>query len=88
MADLEEIEDFIREKVERNKWTHVRLSRHLQELYPGMRGFSIRSLERFCSNKGIHKTSRLSAGQIDEVVGEAVAKVRLHVTMYMMYTLN
>ena len=75
MATLEELEDLIREKVETERWTHRRLSAYLQHMYCGQRGFSVRSLERFCSAKGIHKTSRLSAQEVDTAVSDSIAKV-------------
>ena len=75
MASLEELEDFIREKIETERWTHRRLSAYLQQVYCGGRGFSVRSLQRFCSAKGIHKTSRLSAQEIDTAVSDSIAKV-------------
>ena len=77
MAALEGLEDFIREKIEKEHWTHKELSAHLQHAYPGQRGTSVRSLERFCSVKGIHKTARLSTQHLDEVVSDAIAKVRI-----------
>ena len=75
MASLEVLEALIREKVESEKWSHRRLSTYLQQLYPGERGFSVRSLERFCSAKGIHKTSRLSEPEIDTAVSDNITKV-------------
>ena len=39
------------------------------------RGYSIRSIERFCQEKGIHKTCRLSEEDVEEAVIEAVSKV-------------
>lgn len=66
MAALEGCEDYIREKVEQDRMTPVQLCAHMRELYPGVRGFSVRSLERFCSSKGIRKTSRPSDHQLDE----------------------
>lgn len=44
-------------------------------LYPRTKGFSVRSLVRFCGIKSIQKTSRLSAREVDIVVSGAVAKV-------------
>ena len=75
MATLEGLEDFIREKVEKERWTHTQLSIHLQQAYPGQRGFSVRSLERFCGAAGIHKTARLSEHELDKAVADAIAKV-------------
>ena len=75
MAALEGLKDFIREKLEKERWTHAQLSTYLQQTYPGQRGFSIRSLERFVSENGIHKTSRLSDEDLDGAVDGAIAMV-------------
>lgn len=53
MSHLEQMEDLVREKVEEEKMTHAKLSAFLRDLYPGESGFSVRSLERFCSLKGL-----------------------------------
>jgi len=52
MATLEGLVDFISEKVEKEHWMHAKISAHLQQAYPGERGFSVRSPERFCIAKG------------------------------------
>ena len=57
MAALESLEDYVREKIEKEGMTHSQLSVRLCELYLGVRGLSIRSLERFCASKSIRKTS-------------------------------
>ncbi len=85
MAALEGLEDYIREKIEKERWTHSQLSAHLLHIYPGLRGTSIRSLERFCSAKGIHKTARLSTQQLDQAVADAVAKVSCYMCMCLFY---
>ena len=36
----------------------------------------IRSIERFCEEKGIHKTSRLSQAEVQHAVAASVAKVK------------
>ena len=77
MAKLLQFEDFIREKVEKEHWTHVKLSAFFHAQYPGDRGFSARTLERFCREKDIHKTSRLTNADLDECVSQAIAKVLL-----------
>ncbi len=56
MSVLEGLEDFVRDKVEKERWTHKQISAFLEGIHPGQRGFSVRSVERFCSYKGIHKT--------------------------------
>ncbi len=75
MSALEGFEDYIREKVEKDRMTHAQLCDHLKGLYPGERGFSIRSLERFYSRKGMAKTTKPSDHQLDEGVAGAIAQV-------------
>ena len=76
MAELDSLEDFVREKIEKECFTYLKLSRELQQRYPGRRGLSVRSIERFCSRKGIKRMSFIKDQDLDEVVSEAVAKVR------------
>ena len=78
--NLDDMEDFIREKVMKDKWTHRELSDHLKQTYPSQKGFSIRSLERFCSSKDIHKTARIKENDLDIVVEDAIDKVRAATT--------
>ena len=75
MAALEELEDFVREKVEMEKWSYPKLSAYLQQCNPGTRGFSVRSLERFCAARDIHRTPRMCSQDVDTVVSAAIAKV-------------
>ena len=49
---LDDYEDFVREKVEQEHMTHGQISEQLCSRYPGMMGFSICSIERFCQEKG------------------------------------
>ena len=53
--------------------THGQLS--LQQLYPGKRGYSIRSLEQFCGENNIHRTARPSSQQLDLAVSRAIEQV-------------
>ncbi len=75
MAALDDSEDFVRQKIEEG-WSHSKLSTILKELNQVSKGFSVRSVQRFCTEKNIHKTSRLAAQEVDKVVSDAVAKVR------------
>lgn len=78
MATLEEFEDFVREKVVIERCTHKQVSDELQQSFPGEKGFSLRSVERFCSKKGISKTSDIDDQDLDEVVASAVLQVKRH----------
>ena len=72
---LDVFEDYIRHKVEVERISHLQLSSDLKARYPGSRGFSVRTIERFCADKGIHKSSRLSSSELEQVVSASVAKV-------------
>ena len=78
MATLEEIsgiEGFIRRRVELERKTHEQISEAVQQLYPGTKGLSSRSVRRFCNNHNIHATSRLSPPELSRVVSTAVSQV-------------
>ena len=64
MSALKDFEDFIRDKIENERWTHKQISAFLEVNHPGQRGFSVRSVERFSSYKGIHKTSRIDDNKL------------------------
>ena len=51
------------------------MSVELQRLYPGKRGFSLRSVEFFCKEKEIKKLIDLDDQQLDGVVIHAVLQV-------------
>jgi hypothetical protein len=72
---LEELEDFIRERLQQDKWTHNKISTYLKLTYPNGEGYSLRSIGRFCSSNNIHKTSRLTSVELDSAVSGAIAKV-------------
>ena len=73
---LESLEHYVKEKIERDGWTHKRLSEHLTaENQQTSRGFSVRSIQRFCSERNIHRTSRLSKADVEESVKQAVSEV-------------
>ena len=74
---LEDLTDYVRDKIVNEKWSHRQLSEYLQARYPGLRGFSVRNIERFCAAKGIHRTCRIPTLDLDKVVSEAVTMVRL-----------
>ena len=75
MAALEENEDFVREKLVIERYTYKQLSDELQQCFPGEKGYSVRSIKRFCSEKGIRKTSDIDQQELDEVVSSAVLQV-------------
>ena len=76
---LDDHENYIRRRVEIDRVSHRQLSEDLKEFFSGeSRGLSVRSIpQRFCQEKGIHRTSRLSDDAVKRVVTEAVAKVSI-----------
>jgi len=81
-SSLSGLEDLIREKIEVERWTHEKLSHYLNQTYPQQKGFSIRSIQRFCSDNGIHKTSRLSKDNLDAAVEVAIKRVMALLTLH------
>ena len=73
---LEEFEDLVREKVEGGHYTYKQISDQFKEAFPGERGFSVRSVERFCNHKGIRKTSEIDDQELDMIISEAVSQVK------------
>ena len=76
MAALEQFEDFVREKIIVERCSHKQISNKLQQSFPGEKGFSVKSVERFCSNKEISKTCDIEDQDLDEVVRSAVLQVK------------
>ena len=64
-STLDQFEDFIRQKVEKDHTTHAQISEELKTMFPEKRGFSVRSVTRFCAYHNIHKTSRTSQDEMD-----------------------
>ncbi len=75
MSVLENFESLIRQKVEKERWTHKQISDFLKRRYPGVRGLSVRSIERLCCSKNIHKTVQILERELDDIVCTAVSKV-------------
>ena len=78
MATLEGITDMentIRKMVEVDRKSYQQISEELKIEFPGMRGLSARSVQRFCVSKNIHVTSRLSPLELSEVVTSAIGRV-------------
>ena len=75
-SELSQHEDYVRRRIEVDRVTHKQLSEELCASFPGVRGFSVRSIECFCSERSIHKTSRLNDSQVHHLVKKAVAKVK------------
>ena len=55
--------------------SYQRISRHFKELYPSRRGFSARSVRRFCSDHGITRRNSLTDYQLDQIVSSCISAV-------------
>ena len=77
MAGIDEmgLKAFIHYKISEEGITYEDLSILLKQLYPNCKGLSVRSLQRFCKQEEIHKTSRITDATLDDVVKESVAQV-------------
>ena len=51
------------------------ISECLHTMFPGYRGFSDRSIRRFCEKRGIHRSARLKGSDLNRVVATAVKEV-------------
>ncbi len=67
-------EAFIHQRI-RDGYTHRDVSSELAQAYPGMRGVSTRSVRRFCAEREIHYSGRLSHQQVGELVEQSVSQV-------------
>ena len=77
---LDSLEEFVTQRIISDGWTHKALSEHLTANYPSSRGFSVRSIERFCSERNIRRTSRLTKQEVEESVEQAVLEVLYYYT--------
>ena len=76
MAEImAEYEGEIRWRVVHRGDSLLSVSRHLQRMFPGVTGLSVRSVRRFCSSRGIHHRSNLGDCELDAVVRSVVLNV-------------
>ena len=77
MAGIDDmgLKAFIHYKIIEEGITFEDLSVLLKQLYPNYKGLSVRSLQRFCKQEDIHKTSRIEDAMLDDVVKESVEQV-------------
>jgi len=69
------LKSFIQVKLVEERLTYQELSKVLQEMFPGQKGLSTRTLQRYCSCEGIQKTSKLSDNDLDRAIKEAISEV-------------
>ena len=66
-------EDFVRERISKGV-THSAISQELQQLYPGVRGLSERSVRRFCEERQILRRCPLTTEELEDCVAVAVSE--------------
>ena len=79
MAALEQYEGFIREFLSIEGNTIDDLADVLKITYPEQRGFSPRSIKRFCKDKGIKRKGIVPDEQLDRELQVAVSEVVLEI---------
>ena len=79
MSQLQNFEEFVRKRIVDGGVSHKELSEELKQLHrfsdSTATGSSVRSIQRFCHEKGIHKVSHLSQTQLEQVVMAGVGMV-------------
>ena len=71
------IKPFITKKLTEDNLTYEELSIVLKQMFPNYKGFSVRSLQRYCSGENIHKTSQLNDSNLNDVVLTSVMQVSI-----------
>ena len=74
MASLQFADTFIRDQISSGR-SYDFIATELQQGYPYARGLSTRSVRRYCNDRGICRTSRLTSSEVDDVVERAVSLV-------------
>jgi len=67
--------DYIIKLIQDDKKTLREVRQVLEQVFPGTRGISERSVRRFCAKHDIHSTDQISSKDLDSVVSSAVAEV-------------
>lgn len=68
---------FIENLVYRENKTYIQISELLQKRFPNERGFSERSVRRYCKETGISKRSGVDEAELYDIVADTVAKVSI-----------
>ena len=76
-----EVEHYLREEIGKGI-SHKEISKRLQEILPGQRGVSKRSVRRFCSKYNIHRTSRLQKDPLRRVIASKIGQVSIILVEY------
>ena len=77
LVTLYDLDGFVKKGLLFERKTYEQISEELKGMYPGTRGFSVRSIKRFCLKKGYRKYSCPSDMELDIVVANSVLEVRI-----------
>jgi hypothetical protein len=66
---------YIEQLIYRERKTYHEISELLQRQYPNERGFSERSVRRYCKENGLFKQSGIEGATLDAMVKDVVSKV-------------
>ena len=68
------MQDFVKQRVDAGS-THSEISQEICQMFPGQRGYSARSVRRFCADNGITRRTGMEDSDIVQHVERAVAEV-------------
>ena len=74
---LDPLEDFVWKKIEEEGWSQLQLSDYLKTEFgtTSTKGYSVRSIQRFCQERDIHRTARMPEVELQKTVKQAVSEV-------------
>ena len=67
--------EYVRDLVEKCGLSYDEVSKECQRQRPGLKGFSARSVRRFCKKNMIFRVTRISDGDLDRVTSLYISKV-------------
>ena len=71
--------NLIRQLVSVKKYTYAQASDYLKTKYPNSRGFSERTVRRYCKENEI--SSRTDTNEVNRMVADAVSQVKLRLSV-------
>ena len=74
MRDIVDVE-FVRTLLQEENRTLEEVAVILQQRFPGIRGYNLRSLKRFCQENNIRKRNNVSDVDLDAAVTNAIGEV-------------
>lgn len=80
--------DYVRKLVENLVFSYSDVSEECQRQRPGRKGYSARSIRRFCKKNSILRRSRIRDGDLDRVTALYVSKVKRLQLALIHYTLG